>query len=127
MMKDNDSEMRREEKAPEGEKLLQRRDFLIGLKKWSKIVVGGALLSGALTGPEESAGAWVNRWGGGGSWGNGGGGWGNRGGSWGNSGGWNNGGGWSNRGGSWGNGSGGWGNGGGGWGNGGGGAWVNRW
>lgn len=120
MMKDNDSEMRREEKAPEGEELLQRRDFLIGLKKWSKIVVGGALLSGALTGPEESAGAWVNRWGGGGSWGNGGsnwgnggGGWGNRGGSWGNSGGWNNGGGWSNRGGNWGNR--------------GGGGWVNRW
>ena len=74
------------------EELSSRRDFLIGLKKWSKIVIGGALFAATLTGNEEeaSAGAWVNRRGGwgGGSWINrGGGGWVNR----------RGGGGWINR------------------------------
>jgi len=117
MMKDNDSEIRREDNAPDGEELLNRRDFLIGLKKWSKIVIGAALLSGALTAPEASAGGWINRRGGGGGWINGGGTWGNGGGgtAWGNSGStWSDGGGsWGNRGGSWVNRHGG-------------GAWVNR-
>lgn len=113
-MKDNDSEIRREDNAPEGEELLKRRDFLIGLKKWSKIVIGGALLSGVLTGPEASAGGWINRRGGGWGWINGGGTWGNGGTVWGNSGG------------SWGDGGGSWGNSGGSWVNRGGGSWVNR-
>ena len=115
-----------------------RRDFLVSLGRWSKVVIGGALLGGALT-PERDAGAvgWGNRGGGhGGSWvnlGGGGGGWG---GSWG----WGGGsGGWYNGGrGSWYNGGGWydrpwnnrpwynrpWYNGG--WYNGGGGSWYNR-
>jgi len=134
------------------EELLDRRRFLIGLKKWSKIVVGGAL---AATIPMASnkalaSTAWINTRGGGGAWINGGRIWGNGGIIWGNGGIiWGNGGiywgnsgiswgnrrgSWGNRGGSWGNrsgGGGGWGNrsgGGGGWGNrsGGGGGWGNR-
>lgn len=113
-----------------------RRDFLVSLGRWSKVVIGGALLGGALA-PERDAGAvgWGNRGGGhGGSWVNlGGGGWG---GSWG----WGGGsGGWYNGGrGSWYNGGGWydrpwynrpwynrpWYNGG--WYNGGGGSWYNR-
>ena len=102
-MKKDDSEIRRVDRASEGEELLKRRDFLIGLKKWSKIVIGGALISGALAAQEASAGAWVNgghawvnRLLGGGAWVNGGTAWGNHvggGGSWGNGGG----GSWANR------------------------------
>ena len=86
---------------------MSRRDFLVGLKKWSKVAIGAALLSGSLTMVKDGeAGAWVNRRGGGGAWGNGrgggGGAWGNRGGSWANgrNGGWANrrgGAGWANR------------------------------
>ncbi len=52
--------------------LLDRRCFLLGLKKWSKIVIGGALVGGALLNPgrEREAAAWVNRGGGGGAWAN---------------------------------------------------------
>jgi len=52
--------------------LLDRRGFLLGLKKWSKIVIGGALVGGALLDPgrEREAAAWVNRGGGGGAWAN---------------------------------------------------------
>jgi hypothetical protein len=107
-----------EEKA-----LVSRRDFLVGLKKWSAIVIGGVVLGGVLP-TQESRAAWVN--GGGGAWVNGRGGWVNGGGGsagWVNrSGGWINGGGggagWVNRSGGgtgWVNGRGG-----------GGGAWVNR-
>jgi hypothetical protein len=55
--------------------LLDRRGFLLGLKKWSKIVIGGALVGSALLDPgrEKEAAAWVNR-GGGGAWANHGGG-----------------------------------------------------
>lgn len=114
-MKDNDSEIRSEENIPDEGELLNRRDFLVGLKKWSKIVIGGALLSGALADPKASAGAWINRRGGGGGWGNGGLIWGNGGIVWGNGGL------------IWGNGGGGWGNGGGSWANRhGGGSWANR-
>lgn len=114
-----------------------RRDVLVSLGRWSKVVIGGVLLGASLT-PERDAKAlgWGNRGGGSGSWVNlGGGGWG-----WGwggGSGGWYNGGGWHN-GGGWYNG--GWYNGGGwydrpwnnrpwyngGWYNGGGGSWYNR-
>lgn len=93
------------------DKLLSRRDFLSGLKKWSKVVIAGAV--GISLGSRAHAGSWVNRYGGGG-WANGGVVWGNGGTIWGNSGG------------SWGNGGGSWGNSGGSWGNSGGGSWVNR-
>ena len=61
-------------KAHEGEKtvineneLLGRRGFLVSLRKWSMVVIGGALLGGAqLTAEPEAdaAGAWANRAGG---------------------------------------------------------------
>lgn len=86
------------------DKLLSRRDFLSGLKKWSKVVIAGAV--GISLGSRAHAHSWVNRYGGGG-WANGGVVWGNGGTIWGNSGG-------------------SWGNGGGSWGNSGGGSWVNR-
>lgn len=60
--------------------LLSRRDFLSGLKKWSKVVIAAA--AAAAVGSKANAGVWVNRRG---SWVNrGGGGWANRrgGGSW---------------------------------------------
>ena len=76
------------------EQVLQsRRDFLLSLGKWSKVVIAGAVLGTGLLGHEREAqaGAWVNRrggWGGGGwiNGGGGGGGWinnrGGYGGSW---------------------------------------------
>ena len=67
--------------------LMSRRDFLSGLKKWSKVVVATAVV-GSVAGKAIAA-VWAN---GGGSWGNRGGSWGNSGGSWGNRGG----GGWAN-------------------------------
>lgn len=65
--------------SDEEKRLLSRRNFLVGLHKWSAIIIGGTLLSGNLPPPEASA--WVNgRAGGGGSaaWVNGRGGWVNR-------------------------------------------------
>ena len=102
----DDSESERQEEAAREERLTGRRDFLRGLRKWSAVVIGGAIL-GHLAAPEARAGGWVNRRGG---WVNGAGG----GGSWVNRGG-GGGGSWVNRGG-------------GGWVNarGGGGSWVNR-
>jgi hypothetical protein len=96
---------------------LTRRQFLQTAKKWSKIVIAGALAGTALAAPEEAqaAGSWINSRGGGG-WYNryAGGGWYNRyaGGGWFNAygGGWlytfpgawvNHYGGWVNRRGSW--------------------------
>jgi hypothetical protein len=53
------------------QELMDRRGFLLSLKKWSKIVIGGALLGNALlnAGPEKQAeaAAWANRGGGGGA------------------------------------------------------------
>ena len=58
---------------------LSRRDFLVGLHKWSAIIIGGALLGSALPSQEARAAGWINgRGGGGGGWVNrsgGGGGW----------------------------------------------------
>jgi len=97
-----------EEPGINEEKSLDRRAFLLGLKKWSKIVIGGALLGSALlnSGAEKDAeagvwanrggggggawanhsggggGAWVNHSGGGGAWANRGAAWANRGGAW---------------------------------------------
>lgn len=99
-----------EEISDNDQELLDRRGFLVGLKKWSKIVIGGALLSSGLlnAGAEKTveAAAWANRAGGGGAWANraggggaavvrppgGGGAWANRAGG---------GGAWANRGGAW--------------------------
>lgn len=103
--------------------LLSRRDFLSGLKKWSKVVIAAAVVGNL--GSKALAGTWVNRRG---SWSDGaGGGWYNShygGGSWVNS----DRGGWVNRPISWGNGSGGWYNAhqGGSWVNSDQGGWINR-
>ncbi len=117
---DEDSRvLENEENANVEESSVNRRGFLMGLRKWSLAVIGGALLGGALLTPEREAdarGAWANaHGGGGGAWANRGGG---GGGAWANHGG--GGGAWANRGG------GAWVNGGGGWINRGG-SWVNRW
>jgi hypothetical protein len=51
--------------ATADEELQSRRDFLIGLGRWSKIVIGAAILGGLAAGEREAvAGAWVNRRGG---------------------------------------------------------------
>ena len=73
---------------------MSRRDFLSGMKKWSKVVIATAVVGSAAS--KAIAASWANR---GGSWGNRGGG---RGGGWANSsrGGWANrrgGLGWANR------------------------------
>lgn len=51
--------------------LMDRRGFLLGLKKWSPIVIGGALLGSALlnagAGKEAKAATWANRAGGSGT------------------------------------------------------------
>jgi hypothetical protein len=70
------------------EGLVSRRDFLDGLGKWSKIVIGATLFGSAVLSADRNAdasGAWANRGGGGGrAWANhgggGGGAWANRGG-----------------------------------------------
>lgn len=73
---------------------MSRRDFLSGMKKWSKVVIATAVVGS--TASKVLAASWANR---GGSWGNRGG---SRGGGWANSsrGGWANrrgGLGWANR------------------------------
>ena len=93
----DDSDLEQGEEAAREKRLVGRRDFLRGLKKWSAVVIGGAVFGGLAAPPEARAG-WVNRrggWvnGGGGSWVNRGGSWVNRGGSWVNA----RGGGWINR------------------------------
>ena len=104
-----------EESINKEEKQLNRRGFLLRLRKWSMVVIAGALADGALLSFDKKADAagWANRAGGGGAWGNragGGGAWANRGGggggAWANraggGGAWaNRGAGWINRGGSW--------------------------
>ena len=63
---------------------MSRRDFLSGMKKWSKVVIATAVVGSAAS--KALAASWANR---------GGGGWANRGGSWANRGG-GRGGGWAN-------------------------------
>jgi hypothetical protein len=52
--------------SPTVDKELQsRRDFLIGLGRWSKIAIGAAILGGMAAGQRDAvAGAWVNHRGG---------------------------------------------------------------
>jgi hypothetical protein len=112
---DKDFERQEAEKVYDSQKeTMHRRGFLLGLKKWSKVVIGGALLSSAVwnavTEGEAEAASWANRAGAGG-WANragpggavvaprGGGAWANRaggGGAWAN-----RGAAWANRGGTW--------------------------
>lgn len=56
--------------SDEEQRLLSRRNFLVGLQKWSAIIIGGTLLTSALPPPEANA--WVN---GRATWVNGRGGW----------------------------------------------------
>lgn len=54
----------------------ERREFLLSLGKWSKVIIGGVLLGGSLA-PEQNARAWTGGpSGGAGLWYNSGGGWG---------------------------------------------------
>jgi hypothetical protein len=78
--------------TPSEEQLLQsRRGFLIGLGRWSRAVIVGAVAGGALLTEKPAQAGWLNRRGccyGGGSWvdGRGAGSWANRrGGGWGGS------------------------------------------
>jgi len=125
MSKDIESKQDQLVAKSDDEKVLDsRRNFLLGLGKWSKAVIGSVVLGSLITANQtaEARSSWVNRRGGGG-WYNrhgGGGGWIN---GHGGGGSWYNSGGWVNRGGSWANRSGG----GGGWVNRrGGGGWYNR-
>lgn len=125
-MTEESKSQQREAQVEQDPSLMDRRDFLLSLKKWSKVVIGSALFGGAMlelgTEQEAQAGAWANRPLGGGAWANragGGGAWANRaggGGAWAN--GVGGGGAWANRGGAWANGGSAWANRGG--------AWVNR-
>ena len=64
---------------PDGEvcDIEERRSFLIGLGKWSKVIVGGALFGGLMSVEQDAyaRGAWINRRGGGGGYRGGGGRW----------------------------------------------------
>jgi hypothetical protein len=99
------TERQDEEISCNAQELMDRRDFLHSLKKWSKIVISGALAGSALLnhGAKAEAAAWANRGGGGAAWANHGGG---GGGAWANRGGggtaWaNRGAAWANRGSAW--------------------------
>ena len=73
----------------EEQPLQSRRNFLIGLGKWSRVVIAGAIVGGALLAEKPAQAGWLNRRGccRGGGWinGGGGGGWINRRGGWGGS------------------------------------------
>ena len=73
----------------EEQALQERRGFLLGLGKWSRAVIVGALAGGALLTDKPARAGWINRRGGrGAGWvnGSGGGAWANRrGGGWGGS------------------------------------------
>ena len=90
-----------DENSVDENELISRREFFVGLKKWSKVVIGSAIVGSAVANANQEAQAytWLNRRGG---WGNGGGG------SWLNRAPWNNWNNWNNRGPSWLNGGGGW-------------------
>ncbi len=69
---ENDETVQTPEKNAEERKLVTRRDFLVGLRKWSTAVIGLAVAGAALL-PGETASGWVNSrgtWvnGGGGGW-----------------------------------------------------------
>lgn len=57
------------DKATEEQDLQSRREFLIGLGKWSRVVIAGAVFGGAMLTQKTAEAGWINRRGGrGGSW-----------------------------------------------------------
>jgi len=105
-----------EAKETEEQHTMSRREYLLSLKKWSKVVIGSVLLGSSSSTMLSGCAAWSDSGGGwlnsgwtnyrGGTWGNSGGGWLNSGSGWSNHGG--GGGGWVNsrgggRGGGWSN------------------------
>jgi hypothetical protein len=83
-----DRRLEQDEEAGAEQELLDRREFLIGLRKWSAAVIGGVVL-GTLMAQEEARGAagWINSRGGwvnGAAWANRGVGWVNGGAAWAN-------------------------------------------
>lgn len=99
VMSDKQSEILPDDLAVVDPEARDRRDFLLSLGKWSKVVIGGVALGGALLPAHEARaigwsnhGNWVNLGGGGPGWGGGGWGWG----GWGYGPGWFNGPGWVN-------------------------------
>ncbi len=76
VMSDKQSESLRGDLASADLEARDRREFLLSLGKWSKVVIGGVLLGGALV-PDQDAKAWGGGPGGGaGLWYNSGAGWG---------------------------------------------------
>jgi len=59
-----------DENSTDENELISRREFFVGLKKWSKVVIGSAIVGSAVVNAnqEAQAGSWINRRGG---WGNG--------------------------------------------------------
>jgi hypothetical protein len=52
------------EKSPADEnELINRREFFVGLKKWSKVVIGSAIAGSAMVNANQEAlaGSWINR------------------------------------------------------------------
>ncbi len=80
-MNDKNNQAPDDNSADENE-LINRREFFVGLKKWSKVVIGGAIAGSAIANANQEAlaaswanrrggyrgGGWVNRGGGGGAW-----------------------------------------------------------
>ena len=72
--KHNPAESHREpetmDKATEEQDLQSRREFLIGLGKWSRVVIAGAVFGGAMLTQKTAEAGWINRRGccRGGSW-----------------------------------------------------------
>jgi hypothetical protein len=83
------------DEATEEQDLQSRREFLIGLGKWSRVVIAGAVFGGAMLTQKTAEAGWINRGGccRGGSWVDGRG----SGGSWANRNGGGYGGSWVNR------------------------------
>jgi len=97
-MTDDKEVQNAEDIVTDEEGMLSRRNFLDGLGKWSKIVIGAAVLGSTVVTADRQANAgagWVNRGGGGGA------GWVNRGGGGGTAAWANRGAAWANRGGAW--------------------------
>jgi len=63
----------KKDQTPDENELISRREFFVGLKKWSKAVIGSAIVGSAVanTNHEAQAYSWINRRGGWGGWGNG--------------------------------------------------------
>ena len=56
---ENDEKVERPDEGTDEQKLVSRRDFLAGLRKWSVAVIGVAVVGGLLL-PEEAQAGWVN-------------------------------------------------------------------